>query len=65
MTPSFTNMINEEYRNINKYTPVSILHAKRCDNLTGDMSILSWIQTLSVKLLIWISFITYYNIVFK
>jgi hypothetical protein len=38
MTPYFTNMINEEYRNINKYTPVSILHANRCDNLTGDMS---------------------------
>ena len=40
MTPSFTNMINEEYRNINKYTHVSILHAKRCDNLIGDMSII-------------------------
>lgn len=40
MTPSFTNMINEEYRNINKYTHVSMLHAKRCDNLTGDMSII-------------------------
>ena len=40
MTPSFTNMINEEYININKYTHVSILHAKRCDNLIGDMSII-------------------------
>lgn len=40
MTPSFTNMINEEYRNINKYTHVSMLHAKRCDNLIGDMSII-------------------------
>ena len=33
-------MINEEYRNINKYTHVSMLHAKRCDNLIGDMSII-------------------------
>ena len=40
MTHSFTNMINEEYRNINKYTHVSMLHAKRCDNLIGDMSII-------------------------
>jgi len=40
MTPSFTNIINEEYRNINKYTHVSILHAKRCDNLIGDISII-------------------------
>ena len=40
MTPSFTNMINEEYRIINKYTHVSMLHAKRCDNLIGDMSII-------------------------
>lgn len=40
MTPSFTNMINEEYTNINKYTHVSMLHVKRCDNLIGDMSII-------------------------
>ena len=36
---SFINTSIAEYRNINKYTIVSMLHAKRGDNLIGDMSI--------------------------